>query len=212
MYQQISAMALIAAMGSCGLAISNFLHDRGVSRLLTRRVAPTIGGVAYLVSILTLNVWNAVLLSAALTLVIAGLRLRYQGGLRGVQGNDRQTWAEITYPLAGTIGLAVGWGLLGDRWLAFVPIAFMAWGDGVAGSTRALPIRDGLTSMGPSVAMLAATLAMAALYQPYWIGAAGALTATFTERFRPAMNSLWDDNWVIVVASLSVMWGLSRAL
>ena len=27
-------------------------------------------------------------------------------------------------------------GLMGDRWLAFVPIAFMAWGDSVAGLTR----------------------------------------------------------------------------
>ena len=23
--------------------------------------------------------------------------------------------------------VAIGWGLLGDRWLAFLPIAFMAW-------------------------------------------------------------------------------------
>lgn len=45
----------------------------------------------------------------------------------GVKGNlPSQAWSEVTYALGVTAALALGWGLLGDRWLAFLPIAFMA--------------------------------------------------------------------------------------
>jgi len=57
--------------------------------------------------------------------------------------------------------------------------------------------------------MLVVCLAAAVLYQPYWIGAIGAIAATAVERFRPTTHPLWDDNWAIVAASLTVMAGLS---
>ena len=108
--------------------------------------------------------------------------------------------------MAGTISLAVGWGLLGDRWLAFVPIAFMAWGDSVAGLTRDFSHRRGTdVKTVPSTAMLASCLAIGVLFQPYWIGALGAIFAAAAERFTPTVLSVRDDNWTVVAASLAVM-------
>jgi hypothetical protein len=124
--------------------------------------------------------------------------------------------------------LAIGWGLLGDRWLGFMPIAFMAWGDRVAGLVTAAvrsgnvagfltaAVRSGnIPIILPSIAMLIVCLAAALLFQPYWIGVLGAMVATVAERFRLIAHGLWDDNWVpddpaIVATSLAVMGILAR--
>ena len=111
--------------------------------------------------------------------------------------------------------LAIGWGLLGDRWLGFMPLAFMAWRDSVAGSLT-VAIRSGnIPIILPSIAMLIVCLAAALLFQPYWIGVLGAMVATVAERFRLIAHGLWDDNWVpddpaIVATSLAVMGILAR--
>ena len=107
--------------------------------------------------------------------------------------------------MAGTLSLALGWGVLGDRWLAFAPIAFMAWGDNVAGLARATVWRGSVASMWLSVGMLGVCLSAAALFQPYWIGAIGALVATAAERYGPRALILRDDNLPIVATSLTVM-------
>jgi dolichol kinase len=112
--------------------------------------------------------------------------------------------------MAGTASLAIGWGLLGNKWLAFAPIAFMAWGDNTAGLARATVWRGKAMSMWPSVVMLGTSLVVATLFQPYWIGALGAVVATAAERFRPIVHGLWDDNWVVVAVSLSVMAVLTK--
>lgn len=137
---------------------------------------------------------------------ILAVRLGFRRGLRGVSGNlPSQAWSEVTYALGGTAALAIGWGVLGDRWLAFLPIAFMAWGDSVAGLLRALRWPGNVASLWPSVAMIGVCLAAAAFYQPYWIGALGALVATAAERRRPMVLRVWDDNLNVVAASLAVM-------
>ena len=58
--------------------------------------------------------------------------------------------------------------------------------------------------------MLGVCLAAAALFQPYWIGALGALVATAAERRRPMMLIIWDDNLNVVAMSLAVMGALAR--
>ena len=65
------------------------------------------------------------------------------------------------------------------------------------------------------MAMLGICLAAALLFQPYWIGALGAIVATAADRFRLVAHSLWDENWVpddpmIVAASLAVMGALAQ--
>ena len=127
----------VVALALVGVKGSNFLRDRGFPNSLSRRFAPTIGGFAYLASVALLDVWIAIAVSATITVFITVARLAFRSGLRGVRGtHSAQAWAEITYPLAGTLSLLVGWGILGDKWLGFIPAAFMAWGDTAAGLVR----------------------------------------------------------------------------
>ena len=211
MLEQAFAVGGIASVAVAGLASSNLLYDRGVPNTISRYAAPVLGGMAFLVAVLWPDVWTATSLSGVLALCILALRVGFRRGLRGVRGNlPTQAWAEVTYAMAGTASLAVGWGLLGDRWLAFLPIAFMAWGDSIAGLTRATIWHNKRASLWPSVAMLGVCLAAATLYQPYWIGALGAFVATAAERRRPLVHALWDDNVHVVALSLAVMGVLAR--
>ncbi len=206
MLSQAGAVGGIVLLAFLGLAAANFLHDRGVDESLARFVPAVLGGAAFLVAAVWLDVWTAVGVSAALSVSLLALRLGWPRLLRGVRGETRRGRAAIAYGLAGTLGFVVGWGLLGDRWLALVPIAFMAWGDGTAGLVRGLLGAGGERRIWPSVAMLAVCLAVAALFQPYWVGALGGVVATAVERFRPMAAGVWDDNWAIVPASLAVMY------
>ena len=206
MLDQAVAVTVVAVLGLAGLAASNVLYDRGVPSTASRYVAPVIGGVGFLAAVAWLDVWTAVALSGAMTVGILGLRLRSRGRLRGVRGSlPTQAWSEVTYAFAGTASLAIGWGLLDDRWLAFVPIAFMAWGDSAAGFVRATLLRDRPGSLWASAAMLGVCLAAALLYEPYWTGAVGAAVATAAERRRPMLLTFWDDNAHVVAMSLTVM-------
>lgn len=201
----------IVAVAFAGLAGSNILYDRGVPVALSRRLAPVLGGAAYLVAVLWLDAWTAITVVGVLTVFILILRLGFRRGLRGVQGSRRsQDWAEVTYPVAGTLSLLAAWGILGDRWLAFLPVAFMAWGDSAAGLARETARRDHAASIWPSMAMLMVCLGAAALFRPYWIGAVGAVVATAGERYRPGALRFLDDNLNIVAASLTIMAVLAR--
>ena len=162
MLEQVFAVSGIATAGLGGLAASNFLYDRGVPSTQSRYAAPILGGGAFMVAVLWLDAWTGTALSGALALGILALRSGFRRGLRGLEGTlPTQAWAEVTYAMAGTAGLAIGWGLLGDRWLAFVPIAFMAWGDSAAGLLRATIRSRNVGSLWPSLAMLGVCLAAA---------------------------------------------------
>ena len=206
MLVQASATSGVVFLALAGLVASNLVHDRGVPSSQSRYIAPVLGGFAFLVGVLLMDMWIVIATSSVLTLLILTLSLRYRSGLRGVRGHlPTQAWSELTYALAGTASLVVGWALLGDRFLAFLPIAFMAWGDSVAGLARATIWRNNIASRRPSFIMLAICLGAAALFQPYWTGALGALTATLAERRRPMISPLWDDNLHLAAASLAVI-------
>jgi dolichol kinase len=206
MLNQVYIAGGVVALAITGLVGSNFLYDLGVPGPLARRVAPILGGVAYLVAILWLDVQTAVGVAGALTLSIIVLRLGFRRGLRGVKGSrSSQNWAEVTYPVAGTLSLVIGWGLLDNKWLAFLPVAFMAWGDSTAGLARDTIWRDHIASIWPSLAMLGICLGVATFFKTFWIGAVGAVVATAAERFRPGFLSVWDDNLNLVTASLAVI-------
>ena len=186
MLDQAYATSTIIGLAAAGLVASNVLVDRGIDCDLSRRVPGILGGAAFLIAVLWLEPWIAVSVSGALTLCILVLRLGFRRGLRGVRGRlPVQAWSEITYPMAGTFSLAIGWGVLGDRWLAFLPIAFMAWGDATVGLVRYTIRRGRMARVWPPVAMLGVCLVAALLIQPYWVGAVGALVATAAERYRP---------------------------
>ena len=213
------AFGSVVLLNVIGLAISNLLYDHGVPGRLSRRVAPALSGVGYLIAVLWLEVWTAVILSGLLVLGVLAVRLSFRRGLRGVtRSTSTRDWAEIAYPIAATVSLAIGWGLLGDKRLGLVPIAFVAWGDCVAGLVRGVSVwRRTDVHIWPSVAMLSVCLIAAVLVQPYWVGAFGAIVATGAERFRLVAHRVWGDNWVpddpvIVAASLTVMGGLAKTL
>ena len=211
MLEQAYPAAVATSMALGGLGLSNLLYDRGVANSISRYAAPILGGVAFLVAVLWLEAWTATVLSGAMALFILAVRLGFRRELRGVRGNlPSQAWSEVTYALGGTAALGIGWGLRGDRWLAFASIAFMAWGDSIAGLARATIWHKKRAGLWPSVAMLGVCLAATALYQPYWIGALGALVATAAERRRPMVHALWDDNLHVVALSLAVMGVLTR--
>ncbi len=202
----------VVALALLGVRGSNFLRDRGFPNSLSRRFAPTIGGLAYLASVALLDVWIAIAVSATITVFITVVRLLFRSGLRGVRGtHSAQAWAEITYPLAGTLSLVVGWGILGDKWLGFIPTAFMAWGDTAAGLVRdtASPKRSP-TVVSMSAMLVVCVGAAAVFFRPLWIGVVGGVVATLAERFRPGILGFWDDNVYIVATSLAVMAVLVR--
>ncbi len=206
MLEPAYAAGAVAAVALAGLVVSNLLHDHGVDAAVSRSVASAIGGVAFLLAVLWMSPWPAVAVAAAMAGLILGLRLGFRRGLRGTDGSrSGQAWAQITYAATGVISLAVGWGMLGDRWLAFLPIAFVAWGDAAAGLARATVWRGSVMSVWPSAVMLAVCLAVAALFQPYWIGAVGAGVAAVAERYRPRVGALWDDNVNVAAASIGAM-------
>ncbi len=201
MGQILASMAVIAlALG--GLVLSNVVHDRGAAGL-SRRIAPAMGGAAYLSAVLWLELPAAMAVLGGLTIIVVTLRLGFRRWMRGVQGTRRsQDWSEITYPVAGTLSLAIGWGLLGDKWLGFAPVAFLAWGDDIAGLVRDL--WSPVPWVWPSLAMLAVCLCAAVAVRPFWMGAVGAAVATAAERYRPPLR-FWDDNLNLVTASVAVM-------
>lgn len=207
MLEQIIATGGVILLVVVGLLVANVLTDRGVDVYVSRRVPATLGGSAYLIAVLWLDVEVAIALSAFLTVGVIAIRVWLPRGVRGLQASlPTQPWVEITYALSGTASLAIGWGLLGERWLAFLPIGFMAWGDTASAIVTYLIVkRRGRLSLWPQSAMVVICLAVAALLQPYWIGAVGAVAATVAERLTPRVFGIQDDNWTIVGASLAVM-------
>ena len=201
-----AAITSICALTALGLLISNWLVDRGMRSYAARRVPAVLGGCAYLLAVLWLSPWSAILLSISLTALLLAIRFIKRRILRGVQGSELQPWVEFTFLLAATASLWVGWVLMEDRWLAFVPIGFLAWGDTAGTLVSETLMRYGKRfRMWPSVGVMGACLAVAALYSPFWVAGTAALAATAAERFTPAIAGVRDDNWAIVGAALAVL-------
>ena len=200
------ALPVILAVVAAGLISANFLIDKGAPNYLSRKGGHLFGGVAYLLGVLWLDFLTAILVSAILTIALCGARLWAPNLLRGIGGSARShAFVELTYPMAATASLAIGWGLLGDRWLALVPILFMAFGDSVTGIIRSVVYAREVKGNWGSVGMLGVCLGVAVLYQPYWVGAAGAVTATAAERLSPIARGWIDDNSILTLCSLASM-------
>ncbi len=211
MWQQTCAVGGVVGLALAGLIGSKVMRARRVPGFWARRAASSLGGLAYLVAVLCLDVSVALSVLGALTLLILVLRITGGAALQGVQGSrTSQAWSEVTYPVAGTLSLAVGCGLLGDKWLGFAPVAFMAWGDNACGLVRDT-CGDWIARAWPSAAMFAVSLGVAAFVHPYWLGALGAVAATVAERFRPPVP-VWDDNLNLVAASLAAMTVVSKVV
>ena len=199
-------IVLIIILTGLGLGFAGVLRDRGVSPAVTRWLASLIGGLAYLVTVRWLDVWSAVAISALTVLLIAGLRRWRAGLLRGLRESVReQSRAELGFPAAATAALAIGWGLFHDPGLAFVAIAFMAWGDGAAGLVRGWRSASTVRNIAASATMLSVSLGSAWLIYPSTAGAAAAVVATGVEAVWPITGSRLSDSWPVVGSTLGLI-------
>lgn len=188
------------------LGAANVLRDHGAPPSLTRWVASVVGGLAYLVAVLWLDVWSAVALSGLSVLFIAMVRMRRASLLRGLRGSaGDEPRSELGYPAAATVALLVGWAALGNPRLAFVAIVFMAWGDASAGLVRGRMADSWWQAIAASLTMLGVSLGSAWLFYPSVAGLAAAVAATCVEALWPLTRSKLSDNWPVVASALGLM-------
>ena len=212
MLQEAPYAALIAGIIFTGLYLANYFYDKGCEQYVSRKAGHGVAGMGILLcALLFSSVWWPVVLTASFTALLGGARFIKPETFRGVGGTSRQhALAEVYLPAASTVSLAVGWAWLGDRWLAVVPVLFVAWGDMVTGLVRSrIYGRETKGNIG-SLAMAGVCLLVAYFYHPYWVAAVGATIATLAERFTPPSRGIWDDNWTIVLSSLLVMGVLTK--
>ncbi|MBA7710438.1 hypothetical protein ES703_119380 [subsurface metagenome] len=207
MLAEIPFALLIAGAVLVGLYLANYFYDKGVEQYISRKVGHGVGGMGFLLCVfLFSSAWWPLIIAVGFVLLLGGARLIKPQAFRGVGGTGRQhALAEVYFPIAGVISLSVGWAWLGNPWLAVVPILFMAWGDMLTGLVRSRIYGKEIKGNWGSVAMIAVCLVVAYFFKPYWIGAIGAVVATLAERFTPLSKGVWDDNWTIVLASLTIM-------
>jgi dolichol kinase len=200
------AIVLVLLLTGASLTAAGALRDRGVAPHVTRWVAAVVGGLAYLIAVLWLDAWSAVALSVLSVLAIALLRMRRSSLLKGLRWSARETSrAELGYPAAASLALAVGWAALNDPWLAFLAIAFMAWGDASAGLVRGFKEDSLGHTVAASAAMAAVSLCSAWLIYPSVAGAAAALGATGAEALWPLTRSKLSDSWPVVGSALGLV-------
>lgn len=190
-----------------GLWLANYFYDAGVPQYISRKVGHGVGGMGYLLSLfLFSSAWWPLVLSGGFAFLLVGARVVRPETFRGVGGTGRlHALAEVWFPAAGTVALAIGWAWLNNPWLAVAPILFMAWGDMLTGLIRSQMYGREVKGNWGSVGMIVVCLLIAYSFEPYWIGAIGAVIATLTERFTPLSHGFIDDNWTIIACSLAVM-------
>ena len=206
MVEQIYGVCVVSGLSLTGIILGNKLLDRFEAAFLSRRLVSIIGGVAYLAAVLLLDKHIALITIGTITALVILLRLGFRNWLRGALRNpSARDYSEITYLVAGILSLSIGWGVFDDKWLAFLPVAFIAWGDNAAGLARDKICKGRQSRLWPSLVMLVTCTGIAFIYHPFWIGVVGAVTATIAERFRINTIRFWDDNINVVVFSLAVM-------
>jgi dolichol kinase len=212
---------LIIAIIFGGLQLSNFLLDRGVPFVITRKAGGHIfGGIGYLLCpFLFSTAYWPIILSGGFTFLLGISHFLRPRDFRGVGGSSRpEGLSEVLYPASGTACLIFGWLCLGNPWLAVLPCLYLAWGDSITGIVRFLHHRgrhqDFRKYNCGTVAMLIVCLGLALLFKPFWIAALGGIAATLAEKFC-GENALIkeDDNGIIPLAAivtmapLWVLWG-----
>jgi len=196
------AILLVVTTAASALVVPNLQHDLGSKPGFARFAGGAIGGLGYFLAVLILESLPAIFLSVSATILVAFLRVGFRGSLRGVIAKDGGgRHAEITFLATATLSLCAGWGLLGSPAIAFVPIAFIAWGDNLAGLIRT----ETGARLVPAVGMLVVCLAVAVPALGAAPAALAALVATGLETARPPLPRPLDDNVLIVSSSLVVL-------
>lgn len=206
MLQEVPFVILIAGAALLGLYLANLFYDYGIPQYISRKLGHLGGCVGFLLCpLLFSSFWWPLILTAGFTLLLLYARAFKPSTFRGVGGSGRpEALAEIHFPATGIVLISVGWGILNEPWLAIVPLCFMGGGDAITGLIRSRVYRREVKGNWGSLGMLFACLILAYFMEPYYIGLAGAITATLAEKFTPTTRFL-DDNLSIPLCSFAVM-------
>jgi phytol kinase len=208
---------LIAGAVLVGLWISNILYDLKVPQYVSRKIGHSAGGLGFLLCAYVFpNGWWPLSLAAGFTLMLWLARFFKPDAFRGVGGSGRgkEAFAEIWFPLAAVIIIAVGWVWLNKPIPATACLLFMAWGDCVTGLVRSQVYHKAVKGVWGSVAMLVTCLVIAWAYiTPFWVGAIAAVAATVVEYFSGDVSRLKfmrriDDNFTIPIVAAAIVLSL----
>lgn len=188
------------------LYLANLFYDYGIPQYISRKLGHLGGCVGFLLCpLLFSSFWWPLILTAGFTALLLYARMFRPDTFRGVGGSGRiEALAEIHFPATGIVLIGVLWGMMGEAWLAIVPLTFMGGGDAVTGLIRSKVYGREVKGGWGSLGMLATCLILAYFIQPYWIGAAGAVVAVIAERFTKT-TKYCDDNLTIPLSSGLVM-------
>jgi len=203
---EIPFVVLIAGAALLGLYLANLFYDYSIPQYISRKLGHLGGCVGFLLCPLLFETfWWPLILTTGFTLLLLYARAFRPKTFRGVGGEGRpHALAEIHFPATGIVTIGICWGLLGEPWLAIVPLLFMGGGDAITGLIRSRVYGKEVKGNYGSLGMLATCLILAYFIQPYWIGVWGAATAVIAERFTKT-TKFCDDNLTIPLSSAFVM-------
>jgi len=214
--QELPFAALIAGsvLGTLFLCYVFLIYR--VPGYILRKVCLGVVGMGYLLCVFRFQYpWWPLILSGGLATSFIGVGLFKAGTFRGLGESLARCW----FPIAATLAIIIGWVWLGNPWLAVVPILFLSWGDMCNWLIRTAIYRKAEVKEAweweetkgnwGNVGMLIACLVIATFFEPYFIGAIGAVVATLAERFTPPGRGLINADWTIITCSLATMTGVS---
>ena len=206
MLAELPFVILISGAALLGLYLANLFWDYGIPQYLSRKLGHLGGCVGFLLCPLLFSTfWWPLILTTGFTLLLLYARLFKPQTFRGVGGSGRpQALAEIHFPATGIVLIGICWGILGEPWLAIVPLCFMGGGDAVTGLIRSKVYGREVKGVIGSIGMLVVSLTLAYFIEPYWVGVAGAITATLAEKYTKTTRYV-DDNLTIPLSSAFVM-------
>jgi len=203
---EIPFALLIAGAALLGLYLANLFWDAGIPHHVSRKLGHLGGCVAFLLSpFLFSSFWWPLILTTGFTALLLYARWKRPHTFRGTGGSGRpHALAEIHFPATGIVLIGVLWGVLGEPWLAIVPLCFMGGGDALTGLIRNKIYHREVKGNWGSVGMLITCLILAYFIQPYFIGVLGAVIAVIAEKYTKTTKYI-DDNLTIPLASAFVM-------
>jgi len=206
MIAELPFVVMVGGAGFLGLYLANLFYDFHIPQYISRKIGHLGGCVAFLLSpLLFSSFWWPLIVTTGFTGLLLYARMSRPSLFRGVGGSGRvDALAEIHFPATGVILIAVVWGILGYPWLAIIPLTFMGAGDAVTGLVRNAVYKREVKGNWGTVGMLVTCLTLAYFVQPYYVGVAGAVTATLAERFTKTTRFV-DDNLTIPLVSGAVM-------
>ena len=206
MIAELPFFILIAGAALLGLYLANLFYDYQIPQYISRKLGHLGGCVGFLLCpLLFSSFWWAFILTTGFTALLLYARMFRPTTFRGVGGSGRlEALAEIHFPATGIVLIGILWGIFNEPWLAIVPLLFMGGGDAITGLIRSKVYGREVKGNWGSLGMLITCLILAYFIYPYWVGAAGAITAVIAERFTKTRTYV-DDNLTIPLASALVM-------